>query len=150
MSAPRSCHPLLGFEGRMGRVAFLGWGLPVLVAGRVALAPVLLAVSEEAPAVSPALPLALAVLGGAVLLAALWALLALIVKRLHDRDLSGGHAAWIMAVLLFAGLIGMPLDPLLDELVAIFALGLLAWLAIVRGTEGPNRFGPPPASRREG
>ncbi len=60
-----------------------------------------------------------------VLAVFLWPNLAVCVKRLHDRDLSGW---WILLQLL----------PLIGNAWMIMNLGVL------RGTEGPNRYGPPP------
>ncbi|WP_169508978.1 DUF805 domain-containing protein [Amorphus coralli] len=63
-----------------------------------------------------------------ILVVALWSELALAVKRLHDRGLSG----WL-AVLLFV--------PVLN-LVVFVVLGLIP------GDKGPNAFGPAPNTRK--
>jgi uncharacterized membrane protein YhaH (DUF805 family) len=54
-----------------------------------------------------------------------WPLLAISAKRWHDRDRSGW---WVLVLLL----------------PVVGALWLLADNGLVRGTRGPNRYGPPP------
>ncbi len=56
----------------------------------------------------------------------LWPTLAVSIKRWHDRNHSGW---WVLVVLL----------PFVGWIVSLVANGVL------RGTEGPNRFGPDPA-----
>jgi uncharacterized membrane protein YhaH (DUF805 family) len=75
------------------------------------------------------------------------------VKRLHDRGRSGW---WLLG---FYGLIALTfparhslgLDPMLSQSVA---LAVLAWMVIdlgcLRGTSGPNRYGPDPLQKGEG
>lgn len=78
---------------------------------------------------------ALAYLGGGLLglylLATLVPNIAVVVRRLHDRDMSGW---WYLGVIV-AGMI-----PLVGTLVS---LGFLV-LMFLPGTPGPNRFGPDP------
>lgn len=56
-----------------------------------------------------------------------WPLIAISAKRWHDRDRSGW---WVLVLLL----------------PVVGVLWLLADNGFVRGTRGPNRFGPPPAA----
>jgi len=63
-------------------------------------------------------------LGGIVALALLLPNIAIGIRRLHDRDKSGW---WLL--LIFIPLVG--------------AIILVIWF-VVRGTQGPNRFGPDP------
>ena len=106
------------FAGRSGRAHFWFWMLYQLLAyGFCALLALLAwAVGERL-----AEPLALALVWSVVHLVAN---LSAIVRRLHDRDLSG-----LWALLLVV--------PLLGKL-ALFVL------AVGPGTPGPNRFGPDP------
>lgn len=136
-------HPLLGLEGRLNRLAFLGWMLLVILMRHLALSLLMQALDPDRGSLPRALTYGVAAGCGAMLLACLGAAVALIVKRLHDRDLSGWHAAWVLAVVLLGGPLGIGLGPQFGEAGATVALGLLVWLAIARGTEGPNRFGLP-------
>lgn len=76
-------------------------------------------------------------MGGAGILLLIWSLAILIpsiavsVRRLHDRDMSGW---W------YLGFIVLSLIPLLNVISAIAFIVLMA----LPGTEGPNRFGPDP------
>jgi len=60
------------------------------------------------------------------------------VRRVHDRGLSGW---WYGA--LYILMIGMFFIPLLGLLVFVWGIGLLV-LFIMKGTQGPNKFGPDP------
>lgn len=108
-----------GFDGRISREPFwLGFILVSLLVS-VALTPYR-PESDDHVMVD---------LGFLVILAvALWSELALAVKRLHDRGLSG----W------FAALLFMPLL----NLVVFVVLGLIP------GDKGPNAFGPAPNTRK--
>lgn len=81
--------------------------------------------------------------------------LALLVKRLHDRDRSGWWAvvAYALAITLdaldVAGLAGPRDDPashtlVLSILLMIVALWLLIESGFLKGTAGDNRYGPDP------
>ena len=76
-------------------------------------------------------------MSGAGILLLIWSLAILIpsiavaVRRLHDRDMSGW---W------YLGFIVLSLIPLLNVISAIAFIVLMA----LPGTEGPNRFGPDP------
>jgi uncharacterized membrane protein YhaH (DUF805 family) len=84
------------------------------------------------------------------------------IRRLHDRDKSG-HWLWLLfgvpAVLNVAanafvmtnpeavvtGDMGVLIFLVLVTLVSLgFAIWAIVWLGCLRGTEGPNRFGPDP------
>jgi len=94
----------------------------------------------------------------AIGLANLWINLALSVKRLHDRDRTG---AWVflqillvfLAVIMIVVAIAVPKEQdglwvILAGLTGIAALVVSVWLFVelgfLRGTRGPNRFGPDP------
>lgn len=62
----------------------------------------------------------------AVALIALWAYLAVSVRRLHDL----GHSAWMTALLLV---------PLVNTLTAL-------WMGVQEGQDSPNKYGPAPTS----
>ncbi len=85
-----------------------------------------------------------------------WLQLCLSIKRSHDRDRSALFRIvyWVFAVISQVGsYIWVPddTDPALMGaltlyvvLVAVLALALLILLGFLRGTPGPNRYGPPP------
>ena len=70
-----------------------------------------------------------------------WVTTALVIKRLHDLDLSGwftlGLAGLVIAFVLLA--LG---NPALTAVSIIGLLLLVGWLLFTPGTAGPNRFGP--------
>ncbi len=79
----------------------------------------------------------------------LWCLAATSIKRLHDRDKSGW---WTIPFFVIPGLYGQ-FEDRLGESIIVMVLGLalffvLLWgfieVAFLRGTRGPNRFGPDP------
>lgn len=88
-------------------------------------------------------------------LAVLYPSAALMVKRLHDRDKPGSYAAILLGLVAansltdFAGLTGDPLAPnLLDYILGVGILVVAIWFLIelgsLRGTRGPNQYGPDP------
>jgi len=93
-----------------------------------------------------------------ILLLIWWASIAIAIKRLHDRNITG---FWLLPMFVF-GLVGNGTVWFYPELfsgaiqLTFIGLGLVAflinfWLAInmyfLRGTRGPNRFGPDPLER---
>jgi len=93
------------------------------------------------------LPLLLLKLGATALM--LWIYLAILVKRLHDRDKS---ARWLLAYFVLPGLFKQFAERLPDTYwmmpvaLASIALTFACFLetGFLRGTKGPNRFGPDP------
>jgi len=110
---------LFRFSGRMGR---LHWNLGQLLIFLLYLLPILSMVEIRDGTVHYRMPgyhlLILLALGT-------WINVAISVQRLHDRDKSG---FWLIPMLLIPG----------GSIWMIIELGFL------RGTPGPNRFGPPP------
>ena len=82
----------------------------------------------------------------------LWIYLAIVVKRLHDRDKS---AWWLLAYFVLPGLYKQFEERLPDVywvMPIALASGILTLAALIetgflRGTRGPNRFGPDPEAR---
>lgn len=99
----------------------------------------------------PASPVSLLfyALGTPIFVVDLWFLAATTVKRLHDRDKSGW---WIVPFFVVPNLLGKIGDRLADSWLANFlvlvmvVLGVWAFVEMLclRGTKGPNRFGPDP------
>jgi uncharacterized membrane protein YhaH (DUF805 family) len=78
-----------------------------------------------------------------------------LVKRMHDRNLSGQHIGWLIvpySVLMITNLLGMSGDPEhmgFVEILLVLATGIVTIAFIVdlgfrSGTPGPNRYGPEP------
>jgi uncharacterized membrane protein YhaH (DUF805 family) len=101
------------------------------------------------------------VLGLAVLavgLANMWIGFALSVKRLHDRDRTGWWLVWQLLIILLAVIFIVvaivvpeeqrPLWYALGGGAGVLAFVISVWLFVqigfLRGTQGPNRFGPDP------
>lgn len=108
---------LLSFDGRIPRRAYWGVTLTALGAFYAMVFAILFAFGEESPIVMGAISI--------LYVPMVWISLAVQVKRWHDRDKSGW---WI-----FIGVI-----PIVGPLWAFVEAGCL------RGTLGPNRFGPDP------
>jgi uncharacterized membrane protein YhaH (DUF805 family) len=137
------------FEGRINRKPFwLGnlalWGMQI-GASLVAIIPFLTFL--------PLIALIVATVGG----------LALSVKRLHDRNRSGWWVllpytpAVLIALTLIPGFAGVEEAKVPALLVTIFSIAILViviWFVIevgfLKGTQGPNRFGPDPLSPPRG
>ena len=91
-------------------------------------------------------------LSGAVLLMAIWPVIAGTVKRLHDRDTSGWAIAVFWGLLVLELMISLVADGSgASVMVNIFRFGawflglhLVIELGFRRGTEGTNRYGPDP------
>ena len=155
---------LFSFKGRIRR---LHWWVASLAAGGVAA--IAMGILEAAARASGSaiidpdthqieptglFGLAMSVVG----LANMWIAFALSVKRLHDRDRSGWWLVWplliiILATILIVVAIAVPKEqgPLWYALAGGASLATLAisiWLFVeigfLRGTQGPNRFGPDP------
>jgi uncharacterized membrane protein YhaH (DUF805 family) len=162
------------FRGRIGRKTFwLGYVLPIIVASMVANAlDLALGLAPDPMAdVVPADQMWVAPISGLVALVTLWPMLAGSMKRLHDRNRSGW---WIGGFYLFSAAIGVFAFVMIAGVLvtlyemrgtgaapdvppaafpvlfaAAFAVfGFAMWLFIetgfLRGTPGPNRFGPDP------
>jgi uncharacterized membrane protein YhaH (DUF805 family) len=143
-------HLLLGFDGRISRQQF--WiGFAVLTAAEL-----IARLGFGVPFFPSALkPFPVRLTEAAIELVTLYPTAALVVKRLHDRDQPGIHAAWLIGIaliVLVTDLIGLTDDPnnvtWLDWVLAFFAIGIglafLIELGFRRGTHGENRYGPDP------
>jgi uncharacterized membrane protein YhaH (DUF805 family) len=158
-------HLLFSFKGRIGRQYW--WLTSLAVAFMVGMANGLIELAGESlgqGTVDPAaqefelsgIYVALFVLA----VGNLWINYALIFKRLHDRDRSGWWiflpllvaAAGVLLTAWGASLRGDDSNPLLIPgiLIAALGIGLGFWIFIevgfLKGTTGPNRFGPDPLS----
>jgi uncharacterized membrane protein YhaH (DUF805 family) len=94
-------------------------------------------------------PILFHVLGMPIFIAGMWFVTAATVKRLHDRNRSG----WWMIPFFIVPPLFNRFDDLLGDSWIVFFLGLVVFVLSIwsfvetfclRGTRGPNRFGPDP------
>lgn len=114
--APFATLDPLGFDGRIGRLRFLVWSTVITLIAIVTGGLVLLAVN-----VSPTLGITC---GATLAIAYTFISLRIGAQRLHDLNWS----AWM----------------LLLHLVPMANLVLAVMMLLMPGTEGPNKYGPPP------
>ena len=134
------------FSGRSRRKEFWSFALLNLIVSAVLLGPIYVSMigsmaalqdgtldpaAAEAAMAPGGITMVLAVLGGIWGLATLIPNIAVSVRRLHDRDMSGW---W------YLGFIVLAIIPLVGLVAAIAYLVLM----FLEGTKGPNRFGPDP------
>jgi uncharacterized membrane protein YhaH (DUF805 family) len=89
------------------------------------------------------------VLGTPIFIFSLWILTAATIKRLHDRDKAGWWiAVFCIAPLLLGNFADVYSESYAADLLALIAIVLNLWgvieLVFLKGTNGPNRFGPDP------
>ena len=92
--------------------------------------------------------------GTPIFVVSMWFLAATTIKRLHDRNKSGW---WIVPFFIVSNLLSKIGDRLGDSNVAVFLvliafvlnLWAVAELLFLKGTSGPNRFGPDPLAPRD-
>jgi uncharacterized membrane protein YhaH (DUF805 family) len=87
------------------------------------------------------------IVGLIISLASIYFALAVYAKRWHDRDKSGWLSAVLIAVFVVAAILTL-MAPGLATVMAIVELLVAIWfiveLGILKGTNGPNRYGPDP------
>lgn len=152
---------IFGFHGRIGRRPYwAGWayvaGLSIIFG---ALSIIIADAADLHLSGLKVFPMSLIVF--AMKTVVLFPLAAVMVKRLHDRNKSGYHAAfsvgwlWLNDLTDFIGITGDPATASVPE--AVFSLGAVAVflfytveLGFLRGTAGPNAYGPDPLARAGG
>lgn len=128
--------PYFSFAGRANRQRY--WLVGLAASGLMLLVGF---VAMMIPMIGPAV-------AAIVIIAGLWASFAVSSRRLHDRNKS---AWWLLPMYLpilvlsgIGGVIGGEASPLFDALTLPFSIWAIVELGCLRGTEGPNRFGPDP------
>ena len=136
-----------GFSGRIGRAAYWMTALVFAVVSLFAVSPVWLVVFDPNGNVTEAF----VVIGlvALVMLAIFLSSIAVGIKRLHDRNKSGW---WMLFFYVLPSVLVVAAELSGDPATITFgtytsaAIGLWAFveLGLLRGTEGPNEFGPDP------
>ncbi|MCH8041585.1 MAG: DUF805 domain-containing protein [Nitrospinae bacterium] len=141
------CNILFSFKGRISRskyaIYWVGVGLVFALAFLVQLD-----VSKSSATPLSQRDAAIAVFFLSILLVATWANFALMVKRLHDC----GAPVWLIFIPLVPPFLAGLLDGNLSDEYSAFVLflswacyiGLLGFIQLAQGTEGPNRHGSDP------
>lgn len=129
------------FRGRLGRLAYLGYGLlALLVCG------IIVAIGAGFGANGALAPAVVFIGVGCVLM--FWSSLAMTIKRLHDMDLSGRHLWWIYGINAVAGAM-QDISPAWNAVIGALNFGVAIWLLVTRGTNGDNHYGPSPVPVRD-
>jgi len=147
---------LFSFKGRLSRMRFLigfictsAFVAVLYVAIALTIEPFFQAAQSQTEDVTTTLPELLEHrLLLVVVISSWWPALALVLKRLHD--LGQGWKLLLVFVafdVLWAGLHLLNKDELAQPLAAV-DLGLTFMLALIKGTTGPNRYGPDPLEER--
>jgi uncharacterized membrane protein YhaH (DUF805 family) len=137
-------HLFFSFNGRINRLPY--WiGSLLLVAVSMVLVFIALGSLATGPGFSAAV-----VIVALLAVALIWPGLAIAAKRLHDRNKS---AWWLLVFYVLPGVLNS-IGQGLGDLVVVFSLAGAAisiWalieLGFLRGTPGPNDYGPDPLSR---
>jgi uncharacterized membrane protein YhaH (DUF805 family) len=132
---------IYSFSGRLGRLAYFGFSILGTIIAGIPLTIGLIAIvkgRQDSDMVLLVVGIMLAVLGLVLLY---WSIISLAVKRLHDLDLSGIHAAWIIFGPSLLAAILRTSAPGLEFVAGLLSLGLSLWLLFAPGTEGRNMFG---------
>jgi uncharacterized membrane protein YhaH (DUF805 family) len=129
---------LFSFNGRLNRLPFFGYSVLAVVALFVVIGlGVTLCFSKEVTGV---------ILGSVVMLAgfpvAVWSVYALLVKRLHDLDMSGLHAIWFYLLGIAPSAFATE-APVLAAICGLAQFGFSLYFLFAPGTVGQNRFGQP-------
>lgn len=137
---------LFDFDGRINRKEYWQAWLIFSVISIIMLLPILVISSFL-----PYLAICLAIIA---LILMLNASIAICCKRLHDRDKSGW---WLLLFYIGPGLLeatGKLTGPMIANVSGLASLALFVWATIelgcLRGTSGPNKYGPDPLAASSG
>jgi uncharacterized membrane protein YhaH (DUF805 family) len=148
-SLPSFLQDLVTFRGRMNRARYWGAILTVMCLSLVA---VMIVAAMRTAVQGPVAWAALATVAGAMFIAMAVPCYFIAIKRLHDRDKSG-HWLWLFclapaALNLLGKLLVAQGAPLFAIAIMLAGIGISVWgvveIGFLRGTAGPNRFGPDP------
>jgi len=148
-SLPPFLQDFLTFRGRMNRARYWGAGLILMI---VAIVMGLIAGATLTMIQNGVAAVALVIITSVAMLALAVPGYFIAIKRLHDRNKSG-HWLWLFclapAVLNLLGKLAVAQGAAPVGMVIMLAsIGISIWgfveIACLRGTSGPNRFGPDP------
>ncbi len=126
--------------GRSNRIEFVTWGLILQVLSSGYLIGQFLGVKQPAELSVGMLVLSLLVLlWMPVGLMAGWMWLMLVIRRMHDLNISG----WWLLVLVGFGICSLFMPQLFNYGVSLVGLGFTCWLLLTPGTSGENNYGLP-------
>lgn len=135
-------HELTMYDGRIGRLKYLGYHVLNWVAVVVALL-VCTSIFQAVAAVAPAVQVIGAVtavgIGIAAVIAYVYISVCVTVRRLHDMDLSGWHYLWLVG----ASAAGSALQTAYPEIGLLFSIAVLVGygvLCCVPGTTHANKY----------
>ncbi len=136
---------LFSFEGRINRAKFWLVYLITVVISIVGSLVGLVAMISLGPQIGGGVSMLVYIALGVY---SIWAGLASGVKRLHDREKSGWWLlAWYVAPAVLVGL-GALISEIASGVALIAALALWIWMIVelgcLKGTTGPNQYGPDP------
>ncbi len=144
---------LLGFDGRISRTQF--WiGLVITAAAEL----ILMLVLGIPFFPTEMKPFSVRLIEFAIQLVTIYPTAAIAVKRLHDRNQTGLHAAWLVGltmIIALTNLFGLTDDPknptwldwVLGLCAIVVGLAFLFELGFRPGTPGENRYGPSPLGK---
>ena len=138
---------LFGTDGRLGR---MGYWLAVLIYLAISMLSLVVALQTLISLSGDLMSVLLYVGSGLFVILVLFSAIAVGIKRLHDRDKSGWWTIPFIALPLLlnsasrAGLVTADSATTLQWVSLAFAVWGIVELGILRGTVGPNRFGPDP------
>ena len=148
---------LFGFRGRISRRTWWLWMIPLILGMLAAVAIVFIHVGKDNMANVASYDLHSRSVIALLVVYAIgnWIAVALSAKRLHDRDIRGFWAAipTLIAVAIivvqnrgYGGTMERPstVINLLSLASTVFSLWLLVVCGFLKGTQGPNRWGPDP------
>lgn len=142
---------LFSLEGRISRSRlWLGWFLPLIAIHVVLLIMIAIAAAADSSA-GTGIFLVIWII---FCLLTLWPNIAVMVKRIHDRDKTGWLvlAYWIpvglQAILFFADASDNAAGTILDVITGAVGIWFLIEFGCMRGTVGANQYGPDPTPPR--
>jgi uncharacterized membrane protein YhaH (DUF805 family) len=145
---------LFSFEGRINRAKYWLVALAFLIGGEFILMKSLFVLADNLSDADPAtiatlLPILFYAITYPLFAVSMWIYAATTIKRLHDRNKSGWWFVpfGVLPVLLpeVAGRLGQPnLALLLGTIAFVLSIWSFVETFCLRGTRGPNRFGPDP------
>lgn len=134
-------HALFRFDGRINRFAFNIIYMSLIVSTFITAF-----VAVYTTGVSPkdrSIIYAVWSIAAAAILLSLYCGLSLTIKRLHDLDMSGIHTIWIYFIGVLPIAMANSTSGVASPFFNLIQIGIFLWLMCARGTNGPNRYGPP-------